>query len=1103
MSASASLAKLSDQDRRQVEAWLVEFQQSWDQKRLGAQVRKLPPPGSPLRLPALTELVKIDLERQWQAGHRLRLEAYLKALPELGTAETVPLDLIQAELAARRRAGTPADPAAFARRFPSHAEAVGRLAQAEKETLSPTQAGRSTWESRTATEPGAAPAAPTALPEQFGRYRILKQLGKGGMGAVYLAHDTELDRKVALKVPHFAASDGPHVLERFAREARAAATLTHPNICPVYDVGEWQGTRYVTMAYIEGKPLSDLIRAGKPLPQPSVAALVRKLAQAMHEAHQHGIVHRDLKPSNVMVNKKHEPIIMDFGLARRVQEDARLTKSGSILGTPAYMSPEQVAGDVQAIGPACDIYSLGVILYELLTGRLPFQGPVTAVLGQILTQEPPPPRAVRADLDPALEAICLKAMAKKPADRYGSMRELAAALTTYLKGGGGPAKGRRGQAEGRPAAAVVAAGAAAGAPADEGLATQLLAKLAERMDADAQTIRESQQLAARQHRSGRWPLALGALGLLAAIAVVAYIAILLANKPEGPSGPSTVNVKTEVAVQLALPKELLHDRTIVVYMLDGKEIPREKLTGKVNMEPGDHQLKIRRADGKEEIVNFPVTKKDEGQTIEVPPPNQEPPPPPKQLTVQLALADALNDPSVTSFLLDSGAITKEKLAGPVQLEPGNHVVKIQRKGGRQASRPFVVGPKDHGKTIVLLPTKEEMAVPVGQPVFNLAKVDGPPLDEWVPLFNGKDLDGWGIYPEGTAGWEVQDGVIVGSGPVSTLFSKHGWYRDFHIRIEAMINDGGTSALGVRAKYGAGTPAGAGYRAFINSTGRVGPYRTGALEVHTGGSSYLAHRQDKAPLPPDTWFTYEVIAKGNQLIVKVNDKEVANYLDTNKTLSRGFFLLEHPDKESVIKVKKIEVKELPPLRPFVPPGPTPGWVQLFNRTDLTGWKGFPRETTGWDVKDGVLIGSGPQSRLFSERGDFENFHLRVEAKINHGGQSGLCVRGQYQANPLGYMANINSTSNDSHRTGSLYQYGPGSSWSVERLSDTLIKPDVWFTQEVIAKGHQLIVKINGQETVNAIDQKNMFTRGHLALERFDKNTVVMFRTIEIKELPPSK
>jgi serine/threonine protein kinase len=283
------------------------------------------------------------------------------------------------------------------------------------------------------TSPSAQGRSPAPLAEQFGRYRIIKPLGKGGMGTVYLAQDSQLDRRVALKVPHFSPDDGPDVKERFFREARAAATIEHPNICPVYDVGEMNGIHYLTMAYIEGRSLADLLRSGKPLPERQVAVLVRKLALALAEAHGRGIVHRDLKPSNIMINQRGEPVIMDFGLARQLnQEDSRLTQQGALLGTPAYMPPEQVNGEVEALGPNCDIYSLGVILYELLSGQVPFKGTVASILAKVLTEEPRPLSAHRPDVNPALEAVCHKAMAKSPADRHASMRQLASALYDCL-----------------------------------------------------------------------------------------------------------------------------------------------------------------------------------------------------------------------------------------------------------------------------------------------------------------------------------------------------------------------------------------------------------------------------------------------------------------------------------------------------------------------------------------------------------------------------------------------------------------------------------------------------------------------------------------------
>jgi serine/threonine protein kinase/WD40 repeat protein len=427
--ANAGVRRLSEEERRILEAWLLEFDQAWASGYLEERIAALPPAGAPLRGPALAELVKIDLERQWHAGGRVRLEDYLRRFPELGSPQSVPADLIQAEYEVCRQFGAPADLADFRRRFPCQADELQRLLTEAQAVVSDTDLARQT----SVTDPTPAPKPPE-LPERFGRYRIEKCLGRGGMGAVYLAHDTQLDRRVALKVPRFSDVDNPRVLERFYREARAAATLSHPNICPVYDVGAVDGVPYLTMAYIEGKPLSAFIRRGRPLPPAQAAAVVRKIALALQEAHAHGVIHRDLKPSNVIINTRREPVVMDFGLARRsTKREARLTQLGSILGTPAYMPPEQVTGDIDAMGPACDVYSLGVILYELLTGRLPFEGEVVSVLLQIATDRPPPPSQHRPDLDPRLEAVCLKALAKKPEERYASMTDLARDLGEYLR----------------------------------------------------------------------------------------------------------------------------------------------------------------------------------------------------------------------------------------------------------------------------------------------------------------------------------------------------------------------------------------------------------------------------------------------------------------------------------------------------------------------------------------------------------------------------------------------------------------------------------------------------------------------------------------------
>ena len=392
------------------------------------------PPGSSWRLPALAEMVKIDLERQWARGQEISLESYLEQYPELGRPDNVSADLIRAEYEVRKQFGAPISLDDYMRRFPHQAAELGRLiAQGNsslRHRLSASDPPRSsTFQARRST------ATPEPFPRPFGRYRLLKRLGEGGMGSVYLAEDTTLGRPVALKIPLFGAEESAEGRERFYREARAAATLDHPYLCPVYDVGEIDGKLYLTMAYIEGKSLAESLR-GEGLPPRQVAALVGKLALALEAAHARGVIHRDLKPANVMIKasgQRREPVIVDFGLARRDDADAvRVTKTGQVMGTLGYMAPEQVRGD-KAIGPACDIYALGVMLYELLTGRLPFSGSGLAVAGQILTQDPLPPSEHRPEIDPRLEAICLKAMARKIEDRYASMGALAAALTDFLK----------------------------------------------------------------------------------------------------------------------------------------------------------------------------------------------------------------------------------------------------------------------------------------------------------------------------------------------------------------------------------------------------------------------------------------------------------------------------------------------------------------------------------------------------------------------------------------------------------------------------------------------------------------------------------------------
>lgn len=386
---------------------------------------------------------------EWSAD-KPRNTDHMTKLPRPGNQDER-LQQLMAEFFERRRNGEAVTPDAWVASHPEFRGALLKLFEQSGQSMGDSATGQADG---TVIVPGGASAGDSetmiedsqssgrearlsrdAPPTRFGRYRIIRELGRGAMGAVYLAQDEQLHRQVALKIPQFGADMNRGLLERFYREARAAAALRHPGICPVYDVGEIDGQHYITMAYIEGRPLRDFTKSSKRQAGRQVARVIRKLALALEVAHQNNVIHRDLKPANVMIDNGNEPVVMDFGLARLSAEgEERLTHTGTVIGTPAYMSPEQVDGDNNRVGPRSDIYSLGVIFYELLTGQLPFQGNLMSILRKIATEEPRPPIDLHSDIDPALQAICLKMLAKQPEQRFGSMSEVAQELAAWMQG---------------------------------------------------------------------------------------------------------------------------------------------------------------------------------------------------------------------------------------------------------------------------------------------------------------------------------------------------------------------------------------------------------------------------------------------------------------------------------------------------------------------------------------------------------------------------------------------------------------------------------------------------------------------------------------------
>ncbi len=1036
---------------------------------------------------------------------------------------------------------------------------------------------------------------PSTKPGSIGRldkYEILSVVGKGGFGVVLKAFDESLHRLVAIKImaPQIAANGAAR--QRFIREARAAAAVTHEHVVAIYEVNEKAQIPYLAMQFIGGMTLHDKLEKIGPLSVKEILRIGSQIAEGLAAAHGQGLIHRDIKPGNILLENGVERVkITDFGLARS-KDDASVSQSGTVAGTPMYMSPEQANGD--AIDHRSDLFSLGSVLYVMCTGKPPFRANSTlAVMKRVAEDTPTPIRTNNNEIPEWLCGIIEKLHAKKPGDRFQSAAEVAEVLRQRLAD---VQAGRYVHSEPRPANLEAATEQATLSPTRSRMSwvlaiglvvlgiltsfagalilstgwvglTDLGRLVAPLMLVGGLPIVALGTTIVLERRSMR--ITAGAFTCLLALATLAAPVVapryfssvpradygtLFVDNPDhiqymiepgdlqhpvklDPNDMNHFFLEPGFSYHLTAFKDnvLIHQQHIKVHakerlrvrlqdgwthLFNGKDLNGWKTDPKF---PGKWEVAGGELIGRGQDLGYLYTQRGDYENFHI------------RVEAQInaagyggvcfrcpfgsqngslggfraVIGSRLSDfakAQYTGTLLQSADQTSPKYGpktSPVLpdtwftqeiIARGTHIV-IKVNGEVVADCPDADPMWKRGYlTLLVMPNT---VVRFRKIEINELPPDPPaPINntEWVQLFNGKDLTGWNLPPPTHKFWRIEKGELVASGPGPLSSRKH--YRNFHFRIEAMMDQPGVGSQRFRVD-GWGPAGPPGYNALFSSLGGV--RQTGTLLVippESATASVLTLSNEK-PLAPGQWFTQEVIADGPHITVKVNGKVVTDWIDT--THVSGSVAVDG-DAKAVIRFRKIEIKELPASKP-TRPVPVGEWTPIFNGKDLAGWHTHPQQPDGWKVEGGTLAGRGPANRnLYSDRADFGNFHLRAEAQINYPGESAICFRCAGEPtgdSPLGSVMRINQSSTV-HPTGSLQINGK----TVLKSNVPIPSPhDKWMNLEIIAQGPNITLMVNGKVTAK-YEQASGRAKGHIVFQVSSRDTLVRFRKIEIKELPPN-